>query len=146
MNPLAALLTGIAFANLVACGFDDQDSYSTLGWYTNMIAVDPTDPDVVFAGGVDLFRSDDGGRSWGVITYWFDSPPSAHADQHVIVFHPGYDGAANQSMYLGGDGGLWSTTNARAPKATGPLATCDPANSAVRWTALGLWVEEWTRT
>ncbi|HEX9732181.1 MAG TPA: hypothetical protein VGG06_09375 [Thermoanaerobaculia bacterium] len=127
------LLTNAPVANLVACGFGTQDGYSTLGWYTNEIAVDPTDPDVVFAGGVDLFRSDDGGRSWGVITYWYASPPSAHADQHAVVFHPRYDGAGNQVMLVGGDGGVWLTPNARAAKATGAQATCNPANSAVRW-------------
>ena len=130
------LLSNPVVANLVACQFNSRDAYSNLGWYTNMIAVDPTDPDVVFAGGVDLFRSDDGGRNWGVISYRFQSPPSAHADQHIVAFHPDYDGAVNQTMFLGGDGGVWMTTNARAPKATGAQATCDPNNSAVSWTPL----------
>jgi photosystem II stability/assembly factor-like uncharacterized protein len=35
------------------------------GWYDNAIAVDPTNPNRVFAGGIDLFRSDDGGATWG---------------------------------------------------------------------------------
>lgn len=130
------ILSNPVSANLLACNFAQQDSYSTLGWYTNMIAVDPADPDVVFAGGVDLFRSDDGGRNWGVISYWFDSPPSAHADQHVIAFHPDYDGVSNQTLFLGGDGGVWATAGARDPKATGPQATCDSSQSGVAWRSL----------
>ncbi|MCP4660067.1 MAG: hypothetical protein GY856_32090 [bacterium] len=130
------LLTNPVYANFLECEYDSQNFFFTLGWYTNVIAVDPVDPDVVWAGGVDLFRSDDGGRNWGVVTYWWDSPPSAHADQHVIVFHPDYDGVRNQAMFLGGDGGLYRTGNARAAKATGPLATCDPDRSDVRWYAL----------
>jgi hypothetical protein len=39
-------------------------------------------------------------------------------------------------MFLGGDGGLWVTPNARAPKATGPQATCDSASSGVVWSSL----------
>lgn len=87
------------------------------GWYDNIIAVDPLDPDIVWVGGVDLFRSDDGGVNWGIASYWFFSPGDvnyAHADQHNIVFHPGYDGAANQIMYATNDGGLFRTANARA--------------------------------
>lgn len=129
------LLTNPVGASFVACNFDARDSYSTLGWYTNVIAVDPTDPDVVFAGGVDLFRSDDGGRNWGIITYWYATRASAHADQHAIVFHPRYNGRSNQTMFLGNDGGVWVTSNARAAAATGEQAACDPANTAVVWSS-----------
>ncbi|MCP4661352.1 MAG: hypothetical protein GY856_38605, partial [bacterium] len=66
-NPLAA--------HLADCGLGPTNYPGTLGWYTNVIAVDPTDPDVVWAGGVDLFRSDDGGRNWGLVTCWWESPP-----------------------------------------------------------------------
>ena len=100
------------------------------------IRIDPTDPDVVWAGGVDLFRSDNGGNLWGLVSYWWDSPPSAHADQHAIAFHPGYNGAGNQTLFLAGDGGVWRTNNARAVKAAGPLAACESSNTGVRWTPL----------
>ncbi len=36
------------------------------GNYDNVIAVDPLNPNVVWAGGVEVFRSDDGGANWGV--------------------------------------------------------------------------------
>ena len=87
------------------------------GWYDNVIAVDPTDPDVVWVGGVDLFRSDDGAQNFGIASYWFFSQGDdvfAHADQHAIVFHPGYDGVTNQIMYVGNDGGVFRTANALA--------------------------------
>lgn len=130
------LLTNPLIANLATCAEGGRDAYSNLGWYTNMLAVDPSDPDVVWAGGVDLFRSDDGGRNWGLVTYWWNSPPSAHADQHVIVFHPEYDGDSQQTLFLGGDGGVWRTDNARAAAAVGPRAACDSSNSAVAWRSL----------
>jgi hypothetical protein len=90
------------------------------GWYDNIIAVDPVDPDIVWVGGVDLFRSDDGGQNFGIAAYWIfylQNPPppyQIHPDHHAIVFHPSYDGVTNRIMYFGNDGGLFRTTNARA--------------------------------
>ena len=91
------------------------------GWYDNVIAVDPIDPDVVWVGGVDIYRSDDGAQTFGIAGHWFyymlDSPPPqyVHPDQHEIIFHPDYDGAGTQTMFVGNDGGLWKTDNGRAP-------------------------------
>ncbi len=90
------------------------------GWYDNAIAVDPADPDTVWAGGVDILRSDNAGVSWGLAGHWIyytlaDPPPEyIHPDHHTIVFHPGYDGVENQTMFVGNDGGVWRTDNARA--------------------------------
>jgi photosystem II stability/assembly factor-like uncharacterized protein len=40
------------------------------GSYGNEIAIDPTDPDRLWLGGVDVFRSDDGGRTIVPAGYW----------------------------------------------------------------------------
>ena len=134
------LLSNPLIATLTNCQRDLGDDLFNQGWYDNVIAVDPLDPDRVWAGGIDLFRSDDGGRNWGVASYWWiedpgfsASSPYAHADQHVITFHPQYNGASNQTMFAGSDGGLFRTDNARAAVATGNTATCRGENSAVRW-------------
>ena len=69
------------------------------GDYDNVIAVDPTDPNRLWVGGVDLFRSDDGGKTLTVASDWLADPtdgtPYTHADQHVIVFDPAYNGSTN---------------------------------------------------
>ncbi|MCZ0982126.1 hypothetical protein O1L60_33290 [Streptomyces diastatochromogenes] len=58
------------------------------GWYSNAIwAGDPTDADLIVTGGVDLWRSTDGGDHLAEISTWWD-PASAHADHHAIVSHP----------------------------------------------------------
>ena len=89
------------------------------GWYDNIIAVDPANPDIVWAGGIDLFRSDDGGANWGQASHWWFTrgvdPEYAHADHHTLVFHPGYNGTSNRMMYNGSDGGVYRTDDARAP-------------------------------
>lgn len=83
------------------------------GWYDNAIAVDPVNPNYVWVGGVDVFRSDDGGQSWGLAGYWFNTMPHPpeylHADKHALVFHPDYDGVTNQTLFVASDGGLHKT-------------------------------------
>ncbi|MBW5483187.1 WD40/YVTN/BNR-like repeat-containing protein [Streptomyces bambusae] len=77
------------------------------GWYDNAIwAGDPTDSDLVLVGGVNLFRSTDGGDHLAEISTWWH-PDSAHADQHAIVSHPSYDGVTNRTVFFGNDGGVF---------------------------------------
>ncbi|HVR95308.1 MAG TPA: hypothetical protein VMW27_01750 [Thermoanaerobaculia bacterium] len=120
-----------------------NNSFSGQGWYDNAIAVDPTNPDRVWTGGIDLFRSDDGGRNWGLASYWWakfpyaeEAPSYAHADQHFIVFHPRYDGTSNRTLFVTNDGGIFRTDDALAATARGALAACEPSNSQLVWTAL----------
>jgi len=98
------------------------------GLYDNVIAVDPVDANRVWAGGIDLFRSDDGGANWGLASYWWadrSAPQYTHPDQHAIIFHPQYNGASNQTMFVAGDGGIFKTANARGSVATGSGAPCN---------------------
>jgi photosystem II stability/assembly factor-like uncharacterized protein len=133
------ILTNPIAANSVRCAWDVQDFYVNMGWYCNVIAVDPTDPDVVWAAGVDLFRSDDGGRNWGLASYWWTYPWQSsfvHADQHNIVFHPWFDGVFNQTMYTACDGGVYRTDTARSGVGLGIQDICQPSRSQVRFTRL----------
>ncbi len=110
------------------------------GWYDNVIAVDPLDSNKVWTGGIDLMRSDDGGANWGIASYWwFDQgqPNYAHADQHVIRFHPGYNGTSNKKMYVANDGGVFRTDDARANVGTSIPNVCGtPVAGMVAWTEL----------
>jgi len=134
------ILTNPQPATLLQCrGEGNQNQYVTMGWYCNTIAVDPKDPNRVWAAGVDLFRSDDGGRTWGLASYWWASPAAssfAHADQHGIVFHPSYDGASNQTMYAVNDGGIYRTTNPHAAVAMGNTGACEVNRSKVEFVPL----------
>jgi len=141
------LLTNAVVARLEECGFAPPGSnqFISQGWYDNAIAVDPTNPDRVWAGGIDLFRSDDGGQTWGNASYWWfpaNDPNYAHADHHAIAFHPDYNGTTNRTVYTANDGGLQRSDNATA--AVGTDASNTPANSVcgqanlpeVTWTSL----------
>ncbi|PYT05666.1 MAG: hypothetical protein DMF60_11160, partial [Acidobacteria bacterium] len=132
------LLSNPIIAYLTECG-EGTSQFFNQGWYDNVIAVDPVDSNRVWAGGIDLFRSDDGGANWGLASYWWEdssAPQYAHADQHAIVFHPQYNGASNQTMFVAGDGGIFKTANARGPVATGSGAPCNSALSGVSWASL----------
>jgi len=85
------------------------------GWYDNTIwAGDPTDEDLVIVGGINLWRSTDGGDVLTEISTWQVHPPSPHADQHTIVAHPGYDGVRNRTVFFGNDGGVCSAPDLAA--------------------------------
>ncbi|MDP8904527.1 MAG: hypothetical protein M3N29_04320 [Chloroflexota bacterium] len=88
------------------------------GSYDAVVAVDPTDSDRVWVGGIDLYRSADGGATIQRASVWDlepqDGTPYTHADQHVIAFHPAYDGTTNRTVYFGNDGGLFVTADDRA--------------------------------
>lgn len=133
------LLSNLLTASGEEC-FNMPSQEVSMGWYCNTIAVDPVDANRVWAGGVDLFRSDDGGQTFGIASYWWATsgghPSYAHADQHAIVFHPRYDGASVRTMYVTNDGGIARTDDATGLVATGQDAPCDPSHSKMQFTSL----------
>lgn len=81
------------------------------GWYDNALWVDPLNENHIIVGGIDLWRSLDGGVSFNKISTWWKAPMSAHADHHVIIHHPDYDGVNNQRLFFANDGGIYETPN-----------------------------------
>lgn len=122
------------------------NDYISQGWYDNVIAVDPTNANRLWVGGIDLFRSDDGGVTWGAASYWWQQysggviPVSkyVHADNHAILFDAGYNGSSNQTLYVGNDGGIFRTNNAAAATAPGMVGICGNAGDqpAINWSNL----------
>ncbi|HEV1286749.1 MAG TPA: hypothetical protein VNU44_15615 [Bryobacteraceae bacterium] len=77
------------------------------GWYGNSIwAGDPANANLVIVGGIDLWRSTDGGNNLIDISNW-ENDDSVHSDHHAIVSHPGYNGTTNRTVFFGNDGGLY---------------------------------------
>lgn len=126
------LLTNPILARLEECYGEPPGSNAIFnqGWYDLVIAVDPVNPDRVWVGGIDLWRSDNQGMDWGLASYWWfshDSANFAHADQHGLFFHPDYDGVANRQLFVTNDGGIFRTDDATA--ATGTNASNSWDNS-----------------
>jgi photosystem II stability/assembly factor-like uncharacterized protein len=141
-NPINTVqLTNPVYAFLGDCGFGPENlPIFNQGWYDNQIAVDPKDENIVWTAGIDLMRSNDGGRTWGVASYWwFDAadPNYAHADSHAITFHPKYNGASNRKLLVASDGGIHRTDNARAEVGTTLDSICgSPGPDEIRWTSV----------
>ncbi|MDZ7741559.1 MAG: PKD domain-containing protein [Bacteroidota bacterium] len=77
-------------------------------WYDLDIAADPNDEDIIYAGGVNCFKSSNGGVTWQINSHWWGdcNVPSVHADLHVLEWNP-VDGR----LYAGNDGGIYWTDN-----------------------------------
>lgn len=80
-------------------------------WYDLILAVKPDDPDVLLAGGIDLFRTDNADTltTWEQLSIWINGCglPVVHADQHAIVFRPG----TTTEAVFGTDGGIYYTAD-----------------------------------
>lgn len=79
------------------------------GFYNLAIEVDPNNDDNVYVGGIDWFKSTNGGTSWTQITAGYGGTGSViHPDQHGIHF------ANSNSIIIGCDGGVAYSSNAGA--------------------------------
>ncbi len=124
---LNILKTTNAGVNWAATTATPEDYLNGQGWYDNTIAVDPSDPNVVYAGGAGdgtgsfFVKSSNGGASWTPRTSAGTIRTGAngngpHADHHGI----GFD--ANGKLLVGSDGGIWRLDN--------------PAVGSIQWTNL----------
>jgi photosystem II stability/assembly factor-like uncharacterized protein len=75
--------------------------FGGFGWYFGEMAVDPTNPERVYALGVNIARSTNGGTGFVNIT------SNAHVDEHALWIDP----ANANHIYMGSDGGFFSTVD-----------------------------------
>lgn len=115
---------------------DGVDPLETQDGYNMMLVVKPDDPNTVFVGGTNLFRSTNGfanttATAW-IAGYTEDFPsslkiyPSSHPDMHNLDFMPNNAGTnpGYTKAICANDGGIQTTNNIMA---TGSI-------SAVTWT------------
>lgn len=77
------------------------------GWYDLAMTVSPTNSQRVTVGGVNNWRSTNGGASWNIATEQRGrDAPFVHADQHFLAYHP-----LNGRLYACNDGGISVSTN-----------------------------------
>lgn len=81
------------------------------GTYDLAYAINPTNSNEIWAGGVNTWRTTDGGANWYLNNIWSVSQttavPEVHADKHFIAYHP----LNNAFVYECNDGGLYVTNN-----------------------------------
>lgn len=77
------------------------------GTYDLTIAVSPADADLIFIGGINCWRSTNGGTAWTLNNHWYGGggAPEVHADKHCLAFQN------STTLFEGNDGGIYKTTN-----------------------------------
>ena len=76
------------------------------GWYDLALAASPNDANTVVVGGINSWRSTDGGNSWSIIDHWWgDGVQAVHADKHQLKYR------SNGDLVECNDGGIYYSTN-----------------------------------
>jgi photosystem II stability/assembly factor-like uncharacterized protein len=76
---------------------------SSYAWFNRVCNVDPSNPNRLFCGGLQMEFSDNGGNSFGI-------SGTSHVDQHAVAFSV----SNPQYIVLGNDGGIDYSTNGGA--------------------------------
>jgi len=78
------------------------------GWYDLDVIADPVNANILFVGGVNVWKSTNGGQTWAINSHWYGgcSVPEVHADLHIFEYNP-----LNNKLYAGNDGGIYETSN-----------------------------------
>lgn len=80
---------------------------STQATYDLAIEVSPTDEDEIYVGGINIWKSINGGDDWTISTHWrqdWAAYEYVHADIHELIFN-GF------VLFTGCDGGVFKTSN-----------------------------------
>ena len=101
-------ITTLALPNDADTGIDANDFTRGQAFYDLLIRVDPTNDNILYVGGIDLFKSTNGGTSWSQISHWYGGwgYQEVHADQHGLAF------SSSSKMVFSNDGGVYLSTNA----------------------------------
>jgi len=79
------------------------------GFYDLAFAASPTDAQEIIVGGINVWRSTNGGTSFNIVSHWAGSgAPYVHADQHELEYVNG------TTFFSANDGGLNKTINSGA--------------------------------
>jgi photosystem II stability/assembly factor-like uncharacterized protein len=97
------------FNNLL---FKDCISYGIggQGLYDLALTINPNNANEIFIGGINTWKSIDGGYSWDIVNHWRSvcalSAQIVHADKHFLAFQPN-----TNYLFECNDGGLYKSTN-----------------------------------
>lgn len=83
---------------------DGSDLNVGQGTYDLAIAVNPKNKNEIYVGGVNIWKSLNGGQTWELHSHWYGgfSKPEIHADQHQFTFT-----SSGDKLYVSNDGGVY---------------------------------------
>ncbi len=104
------VFNSIAKPNDVDTSINPNDFARGQGFYNLTLEVDPSNDEILYAGGINLFKSINSGDSWEQISKWSNNfgmdvldVSFVHADHHAISFNP----IDSKEAVLANDGGVY---------------------------------------
>jgi len=116
---LVKTIDGVNFSSLakpndVGADVPPNDFARSQGFYNLTLQVDPNNDDILYAGGINLFRSNNAGATWNQISKWTDNfgleslnVSTIHPDQHAVVLN----GTNSDIGLIANDGGIYYSGN-----------------------------------
>ncbi|MBI3258395.1 MAG: hypothetical protein HYZ54_02775 [Ignavibacteriae bacterium] len=95
--------------NILGRSLAGNDGDNQQGFYDLAIAVSPGNSNVIYVGGINIWKSTNGGSSWSINAHWTGDggKPYVHADIHDLVTTEDNTSA----VFAGTDGGVSQTKN-----------------------------------
>jgi hypothetical protein len=87
----------------------NNDLSSAQGWYCLAMAVDPANANNVIVGGLNCYKTTNGGNTWSQLSVWISGISGTvtnyvHADQHIVAWN-------GSQVLVGSDGGIFYSAN-----------------------------------
>ncbi len=96
------------------------------GGYDLALTADPSNANILYLGGINTFKSTDGGANWTAVNCWTSSStynkngaPVVHADKHMLRFR-----SSDNTLFETNDGGIYLTSD-------GGLSWSDKTNGTI---------------
>lgn len=104
----------IAGQNLLGW-YDDGSQQGGQGNYDLAYVIDPNDWNTIILGGINTFKTTNGGGTWSPSNVWTSSPTYnttgntqiVHADKHFFAYHP----LVSNTLFECNDGGIYKSTD-----------------------------------
>lgn len=93
--------SGASWARRIDTDLVNGNFYSTYGWWFGRIWIHPANAQIVWADGVELYKTTNGGDAWT------NANGIMHADQHAQWIQP----SNPNMMWRGNDGGMYRSTD-----------------------------------
>ncbi|BDS14596.1 PKD domain-containing protein [Aureispira anguillae] len=92
--------------NIFASGMTGSNTTSGQSWYDMAIVASPTNANEIYIGGINVWKSTDGGLTYTIKSHWYYPPTVGytHADIHTLEIF-------GNKLYCGSDGGIFKSTN-----------------------------------
>jgi hypothetical protein len=123
--------TDIQLPNWCNQGNNSGDFTNNQAFYDLIAQVDPTNENNVIIGGIDLFKSTNGGANWTQLTQWARNCtngsgqlPVVHADQHNVLFFP----VSGTELIATNDGGIYYSNNGGTTWLTSTVTNVNGSN------------------